>query len=70
MYYEHYRVGGIIQMSCSVKNMILKSITAVAMITMIVSMCLLDSDNWIPFIDVLLIDMLWLTLFEYANRGV
>ena len=57
-------------MSCSVKNMILKSITAVAMITMIVSMCLLDSDNWIPFIDVLLIDMLWLTLFEYANRGV
>ena len=50
------------------KNRILKSITYVMAFIFIFSVCLLDSDTWIPYI-VCFICMIWFVLFIIANKN-
>lgn len=49
------------------KNIILKTITAIATLLAILSACALDSDTYIPY-AVLIGCMVWLGLFLYVNR--
>lgn len=48
------------------KNVILKGITGINIVSMMLMLCMVDSDSYIPLI-VLMINMVWLFLFFIAN---
>ena len=50
----------------STKNMVLKSITTIAVIIDLLSIMLLDSDSWIPVVA-MAICTCWIFLFAIAN---
>ena len=54
-------------MIIKMKNKILKSITYVMAIIFIVSVCLIDSHTWIPYI-VCCVCLAWFILFMFVNR--
>ena len=49
------------------KNKILKAMAWLMVLTLLFSVCALDSDSWIPHI-VSVLSMSWLALFAYVNR--
>ncbi len=49
------------------KNKILKAITAIAGVLMVLSMCAMDSDSWLPFI-VYVSCIAWLGVFTEVNK--
>lgn len=48
------------------KNVILKGITGINIVSMMLMLCMVDSDSYIPLF-VLMINMVWLFLFFIAN---
>lgn len=48
------------------KNFILKTVTWLAAIVWLVSACMVDSESWIPTINVIVCSA-WLSVFIYAN---
>ena len=56
-------------MNTKIKNGILKVITFLVGITLIVSICFIDSDTPIPVIICIICEF-WLCAFVYANRNV
>lgn len=48
------------------KNLMLKGITGINIVSMMLMLCMVDSDSYIPLI-VLMINMVWLFLFFMAN---
>ena len=48
------------------KNVMLKGITGINIVSMMLMLCMVDSDSYIPLI-VLMINMVWLFLFFMAN---
>lgn len=54
-------------MGQKIKNAILLTITRIAAVVLIVSICCVDSASIIPIVAFLL-SMTWLVLFAYANN--
>lgn len=50
------------------KNKILKGITGAAVALTMVAGCFLDSDNYLPFLAVVMICISWCALFYLANK--
>lgn len=50
------------------KNKILISINWILAIVMMVSSCLLESDDWPTFMVIILVCTCYYSLFTYANR--
>lgn len=51
------------------KNIILKAITAIMTVLLIFGMCSMDSENQIIPSIAIIVSVVWLGLFMYANRG-
>ena len=51
-----------------IKRMVLKTSIWVAVLTAMVTVCMLDSRSWIPTI-IFVVSMLWLTVMAWANGG-
>lgn len=52
------------------KNKILKGITGAAATLAMVAICFLDSENYLPFLAVLVICFVWLELFYHVNKDI
>lgn len=52
-------------MNC-LKNLILKGITGINIVSMMLMLCMVDSDSYLPLI-VLMVNMVWLFLFFMSN---
>lgn len=50
------------------KNKVLKSITGAAAVLTMVAGSFLDSENYLPFLAVVMICIAWLALFYHANK--
>lgn len=48
------------------KNLILKGITGINIVSMMLMLCMVDSDSYVPLI-VLMVNMVWLFLFFMSN---
>jgi len=48
------------------KNLILKGITGINIVSMMLMLCMVDSDSYLPLI-VLMVNMVWLFLFFMSN---
>ena len=55
-------------MGQKIKNAVLLTVTKIAALALVISVCCVDSDSYIPTI-VLLVSMAWLWLFLKANDG-
>lgn len=51
------------------KNIILKSITAIMVVILLLGMSMMDSDNQIIPMMMIIVPIIWLGLFMYVNRG-
>lgn len=51
------------------KNIILKSITVIMVVILLLGMSMMDSDNQIIPMMMIVVPIIWLGLFMYANRG-
>lgn len=51
----------------SLHDKILIGITAFAVLAVAVSLCMLDSQNWLLFFSVAVVGCVWILLFTYAN---
>ena len=50
----------------SLHDRIIIKINQIAGVLALISMCMVDSESWIPFIMVV-VSLSWLALFAYAN---